>query len=972
MIKPSKTQPDQDNSPKKTSFQLTLSGLLTPLPITVVFLIEALIFKALQTTAVLEGFVFGPFILAALPDMAFAILFALPFAVGFSLLSGKARIALSAVFHLISLVILVLYAGSHGYFQATGANLSLSPIEYLIVNAQSSSGVVSSEASVDRLVLLFSQPLFVIISAILIHVPWFKRRIDKRPPFSRKRSLTIVGTTAAVGLILHLVPRPQGPAASLARSIPGAIAWELVTDKLVASDDVDLTDDEQFGTDLALKKKPGAPTPNIVYILFESLSWKHSDVYFPGKNTTPFLAKLAKDAVVIDRMYTTVPHTTKAIMSALCGLYPYFETTPKEATPGILPRRCLAHMLASQGYETAFFQPAYNFEHRDDLVYNMGYHQYRGLKDMPRKGFESMSYFGAEDKMMIGPSMDWVASVKDDGPFFLTYMTLATHHNYAVPQSFPYIDYDVEDNDLRNYLNAVRYIDSFIEEVFDEFEKMGLMDDTVFIITGDHGEGFFEHQRRQHDLVIFEEGLRVASLIYGPKFLGEHRRIEGVRSNLDWVPTVADLLGLELTEGSFVGSSLLKPVPTDRKLFHSCWFRRQCMAMHEGETKSIYFYGLRPMEAYDNAKDPFDENNLAFEAPYDSAFLDQRKAEMTRFKRVVDQQFETWEADLSSGKIVTKKPHVTKPIAATFGDAIALVGVDIPGRTVKPGASINVRYVFKCLEKPKRGDSLFVHVLHEGDFINADHVPVSGTYPPEEWQPGEYIIDEHKVHIPKNWRGDNVRLAVGFWNKQDKKRLKVESDDADVDSNRVVVATLPLKAGGSRLPSRSRFSIEKLREKIKDHLSFEPVVAQKPIGAVFGDKVELVGFNPDRMDVELAGTVEMTYIFKALESVPRSWRLSVRLIRDDGREVKGDHIPLNGLYPMTHWQEGEYVSDKHMIHIDMYRTRIGTYKAYLGFKSAGGKPVPVTVKGSAEVDDEGRVYLGDVIIRKDHDPHLRR
>jgi phosphoglycerol transferase MdoB-like AlkP superfamily enzyme len=205
-------------------------------------------------------------------------------------------------------------------------------------------------------------------------------------------------------------------------------------------------------------------------------------VYVPGRNTTPFLAELAKTSVVVDNQYTVVPHTSKAIVSILCGLTPYPGSKRIESTPGILPKKCMAHILRGQGYKTAFFQPATDFEERSQLVKNMGFETFRGLADFKTAGFEKTSYFGREDKIMLAPSLEWVDKVKKE-PFFLAYMTLASHHNYITPQSFARVDYPEEDPDQRNYLNAIRYIDNFVRELYEGFKARGLLENTVFIIV---------------------------------------------------------------------------------------------------------------------------------------------------------------------------------------------------------------------------------------------------------------------------------------------------------------------------------------------------------------------------------------------------------------------------------------------------------------------------------------------------------
>ena len=97
----------------------------------------------------------------------------------------------------------------------------------------------------------------------------------------------------------------------------------------------------------------------------------------------------------------------------------------------------------------------------------------------------------------------------------------------------------------------------------------------------------------------------------------------------------------------------------------------------------------------------------------------------------------------------------------------------------------------------------------------------------------------------------------------------------------------------------------------------------------------------------------------ALDTIPAGWKLTVRLVSEDGKEVNGDHDPIGGLYPLADWRKGEYVTDRHPIHIDMNRTKTGTYGAWLGFTN-NGRPVKVTT--DLDTDDRYRVRLGTVTI----------
>lgn len=943
----------QKSGRRKGRTLLSGLGLALTVPLTALYLLETLVLKSLQLSA-LEGSI-SPLVLfrAMAPDVSFMMGLGTATAVLTSVLGVRRAIPVLVFFFALMGLMLSLGVANYGFFLSTGANLSWSSIHYWLTNYSQVSNVISAESNVTlRFALAYAQFVFVAAAVIVPLVPRVRRWLEGIVLGRRASIASIAGAMVFVPL-LSIVPSAEGNLMSLCQSVPVNILADFVSDVVLPEEEVVIADSERLDASLELQADPAAPRYNVVLFVFESLNWKSSDAYIDGLGTTPFLKELAQKGQLIENQYTVVPHTTKALVPLNCGIYPYLDTKPKETTPGVLPRRCLAHILRSQGYQTAFFQPAANFEDRNQLVANMGYDVYRGLDDLPQEGFEDTNYFGKEERILLRPSMDWVDSVRGDSPFLLTYLTLSTHHNYVTPQSFPYVEYDVEDVDRRHYLNAVRYIDAFLKDVHDEFERRGLLDSTLFIIVGDHGEAFGEHGGRQHDLIMWEEGLRSFGLLYAPGNLPAGR-ITGVRSHLDIVPTVVDFLGLNLTKGSFLGSSLLQPVAPDRKLFHSCWYRRRCLALREGPNKTIHHYKLRQDEVYDNALDPFDEHNLANQGDFDEAFLKDREAEMKRWVKVVNQQYKEWEQALQDSAVSDVEPPIANRVSARFGDAIELVGYELSTDVVEAGRDVRVRYVFRALRKLDAQDSLFVHLLQGGKFLNEDHVPAYGAYPMEKWEVGQYVIDEHTIHIPGTWKSGEAKLAVGFWNKGTKRRYGVVAEDLEVDENRLIVARLKVKGRG-RGPA---MTLEERRAKIQAWIGMTQPKVKQASGIRFGDRVELVGYDLLRMDVALAGTVEMTYVFKALREIPGNWRLTVKMVRDDGETIDGDHVPIGGLYPPGDWRTGEYVVDRHRIHIDMHRSKPGTYGVYVGFL-AGGKPVAAS---GGEIDSRQRIRIGTVTI----------
>ena len=212
---------------------------------------------------------------------------------------------------------------------------------------------------------------------------------------------------------------------------------------------------------------------------------------------------------------------------------------------------------------------------------------------------------------MLGPSEQWLRE-RNDRPFVANYLTGTAHHDYLPPKRYGHEDF-TEDDRLNRYYNCLRYLDFFVKNLMDQYKKLGFYEDTIFVLYGDHGEGFGEHGRYVHEDNPYEEGLRVPLIIHDPKRFQDGKRAKGLSSQIDILPTVLDLLGYEVKGGKYPGYSLLDPVPEERTLMFSCFNKNKCLASLKGYKKYIYHYGNQPDEVFDLLKDPLEEHNLAEE-----------------------------------------------------------------------------------------------------------------------------------------------------------------------------------------------------------------------------------------------------------------------------------------------------------------------------------------------------------------------
>lgn len=487
--------------------------------------------------------------------------------------------------------------------------------------------------------------------AIIVNRRWKPRRLRDAPPegwrhpFSgRTIALTSTGVVIAM-LALAALPNTQGTT-NFTRQRVLSIAMDSVAKQLNGEPDgFRAPTKADIPTDTRLVPTADTKKYNVVQIVLESQGWQATTLGNPDLDTTPRLVDLAKDSLVAKRAYTGLPHTTKSLVGSNCGVYPPLDTSNTEAEPGGLAAKCLPTLLGEQGYATAFFQTATkNFENREKVVKGFGYQDFFPLESFPKKGFDETNTLGYEDDLMLQPSLDWAKKQADSGkPFSMEYMTLTAHSEYVVPKGFPVKKY-AKDKTYNDYLNTVRYQDEFMGKVIDGFKQLGLYDNTIFVIMGDHGEGFREHGRRLHNDTIWNEGIQIPYVIHAPKETGtQGTTVDAPVQNIATPQTIADLLNYDIEGGTYKASSVLAPEDNEHPLMTGCWDINQCVATFPDERhKYIYFFGYRPPEYYDVVADPLEKNNL-----FDT--LSDKQAEALKDKVIL------WQAETNATHELSRK-----------------------------------------------------------------------------------------------------------------------------------------------------------------------------------------------------------------------------------------------------------------------------------------------------------------------------
>ena len=702
--------------------------------------------------------------------------------------SRTIRVVVLGTAQLIALLWGVLEVIANHFFAVTGSTFDLHLLIFSVGRLDETFSVIASEVSTASWVLLG------VVVAVLAMLCWALRAWarkqeswttnDEHPVRFGMRTGLIAGFGCALFAVVPPVAEDysafgRANVVNMALSVQdvrvtGDIEAEIVRQSLDDLQVAPIGDDD--------KERP----TNVAIIILESTRAQSMTVYNESIETTPFLDGLAEYSTVADRAYVTVPHTSKALVGILCGLEPRLRMPITEALPGGLPARCLPDLLADVGYESVFLQSATErFEDRPGLVDNMGYDDFIPLERLNSAGYEEANYFGYEDAIMLPYSRAWHEARGDD-PFLTTYLTLTPHHDYLAPRRYGRFDFAADD-EFNRYKNTLYYVDQFSRELIEQYEELGLFDDTLFVFVGDHGEAFEEHGRSQHDNVIWEPGVHIPLLIFDPTD-PEGRRIVDPVSQIDVVPTILEWLGFELEHGEFPGMPIWDSHP-ERTVYAHCWYERRCMAKIGKRYKYIDHFGQRGAEVYDLLEDPGEQNNLV--AQKQDEIRDFRN-ELYGWRESVNALYRREQTDQVDDHIYEELPDGVIENTFELGDFARHLGYQINTDELRRGRRITITHYYEALQPIPTGWELFIHGVSESDWLNLDRVPVDGMHPLDEWEEGTIIADEHSFRIPRDWSPGDFTLYLGIFHR-DEGRVPILGDVETDGEDRAVVFEKPFR-----------------------------------------------------------------------------------------------------------------------------------------------------------------------------------
>ncbi len=346
----------------------------------------------------------------------------------------------------------------------------------------------------------------------------------------------------------------------------------------------------------------GDPGPaNVILISIDTLRADHLSSYGYPKKTSPNIDRIAAEGALFETVIAESSWTLPTHMSMMTGLTSNVHQVQHDAFRLDSKRTTLAEVLQDAGYETAgyysapYLHPMFGFDAGFDIyesvvdfdAYNdPGFSLTKMTEEQRRKLGEQDS--GSHRTITTPDVVDRALAYLDqnhDDRFFLFLHLFDVHSDYIPPEEdWRPFDPNYEGNFtgdgfwfnsafrrgmnqsdfehvLALYDGEIHFVDRYLQKIFARLEKLGIDDETLIVITSDHGEEFLEHGGKAHRYTLFDEVLKVPLIFRWKGRIDAKQRFQAQVRQIEIMPTILSLLGLERPRdvmGADLSPSLLK------------------------------------------------------------------------------------------------------------------------------------------------------------------------------------------------------------------------------------------------------------------------------------------------------------------------------------------------------------------------------------------------------------------------------
>lgn len=311
-----------------------------------------------------------------------------------------------------------------------------------------------------------------------------------------------------------------------------------------------------------------AKDKNLIIVQLESVQNFFINLKINDKEVTPNLNKLVKSSYYFPHFYSQVGkgNTSDAEFITNTSIYPLGDVPMSTAIEGkavlSLPR-----ILGENGYHTATFHAnSVSFWNRNRLYQSLGFKEYYDKKYF---GTNDIISYGVSDVVMYHKTIQKLADFHRNGKnFYADIIALSSHFPFKLPESKQVntvpLPKEYDNSFVGSYIKAVSYADYAFGKFIEELKRAGLYKDSVIVVYGDHqGLQIKTDQDKQIVQKIFGrkydsvlDHLNIPLIVKVPS-VEKAKNIPTVGGLVDIYPTVANLLGLDISKQIVFGNDLL-------------------------------------------------------------------------------------------------------------------------------------------------------------------------------------------------------------------------------------------------------------------------------------------------------------------------------------------------------------------------------------------------------------------------------
>ncbi|MFW6086043.1 MAG: sulfatase-like hydrolase/transferase, partial [Myxococcota bacterium] len=490
----------------------------------------------------------------------------------------------------------------------------------------------------------------------------------------------------------------------------------------------------------------GLDRPNILLVTIDALRADHLGSYGYDRATSPHMDAFAERATRFTSVTAQSSRSIRSLPATLTGFYPSQIAYGDEYLfPSLQPENVtVAEALRDGGYRTAVTMGTDYFERVAGF--------FQGFENVD----QSDRYRPPRRAPMTRALRQLDELQQQDDPWFLWAHLFNVHEEYLwdrTPSEFG-------DELVDAYDTEIKLADREVGRLLDEVRRRGLMDETVVIVTADHGEAFGEHGAYGHSTALYEEQLQVPLLMHVPGL--EPGIVDDPVALFDLMPTALNLASVPVPK-QMPARSLVPlatgehEAPADRlilsELLPDGLYPYDQKAIRRGDSKLIWWVREGSFQLYDLRQDPEETTNLADDRRAEAeellgllrAWVAQTNRPEQRHRQVVKQN-----------RLESPPAHMTRRLGVRY-PGFTLLGFDLPNDTFRPGDRIDMTFYYRV--DSLVDDNLFFMVDIKGPsgysvpaHFHAHHFPMNGRYRTYEWQAGEILRDPVEMIVPEDIR----------------------------------------------------------------------------------------------------------------------------------------------------------------------------------------------------------------------------